>query len=140
MFKETTKFLVVDDFSNMRKIIKKVLSDLGYHNIVEAVDGHNAFQLMAEAAKQSEPFEFIIADWNMPNMSGLDLLKKCRTEEPFRKIPFMMVTAESEQTQILEALKVGVTEYVIKPFSAAKLKEKLESSYKKLNAASRKTA
>lgn len=140
MFKESTKFLVVDDFSNMRKIIKKVLSDLGYHNAVEAVDGQNAYQLMVESAKGNDPFEFIIADWNMPNMSGLELLKKCRTEDPFKKIPFMMVTAESEQTQILEALKVGVTEYVIKPFSAAKLKEKLESSYKKLNAASSKTA
>lgn len=140
MFKETTKFLVVDDFSNMRKIIKKVLSDLGYHNVVEAVDGHNAYQLMTDAVKASEPFEFIIADWNMPNMSGLELLKKCRTEEPFRKIPFMMVTAESEQTQILEALKVGVTEYVIKPFSAVKLKEKLESSYKKQHGTSRQTA
>ena len=73
-------------------------------------------------------------------MSGLDLLKKCRSEEPFKKIPFMMVTAESEQTQILEALKVGVTEYVIKPFSPVKLKEKLESSYKKMNAVPSKTA
>lgn len=140
MFKATTKFLVVDDFSNMRKIIKKVLSDLGYTNAVEAVDGQNAYQLMVESSKTSAPFEFVIADWNMPNMSGLELLKRCRNEEPFKKIPFMMVTAESEQTQILEALKVGVTEYVIKPFSPVKLKEKLESSYKKLNAASSKTA
>ena len=101
MFKPATKFLVVDDFSNMRKIIKKVLTDLGYANTVEAVDGQSAYQLLVEHSKTREPFEFIIADWNMPNMSGLDLLKKCRNEEPFKKIPFMMVTAESEQTQIL---------------------------------------
>ncbi len=140
MFKPTTKFLVVDDFSNMRKIIKKVLTDLGYLNSVEAPDGQQAYQLMIDHAKSNDPFEFVITDWNMPNMSGLELLKKCRGEEAFKKIPFMMVTAESEQTQILEALKIGVTEYVIKPFSPATLKDKLESAYKKLKTTTSKTA
>lgn len=131
MFKPTTKFLIVDDFGTMRKIVKKALSDLGYVNSVEAVDGANAYQLLQEHAKTPEPFDFVISDWNMPNMAGIDLLKKCRTEEPFKKIPFMLVTAESEQSQILEAVKAGVTDYVVKPFSPAMLKAKLENAYKK---------
>ncbi len=134
MFKLTTKFLIVDDFSSMRKIVKKVLTDLGYENMVEAIDGQVAYDLIVQHAKTNEPIEFIITDWNMPNMSGLELLKKCRGNDIFAKIPIMMVTAENEQSQILSACKLGVTEYVVKPFSPAILKEKLEISYKKLNA------
>lgn len=140
MFKETTKFLIVDDFATMRKIIKKVIADLGYTNSFEAVDGVNAYNLLLEHSKTTEPFEYVIADWNMPNMSGLDLLKKCRNEDPFKKIPIMFVTAEGEQAQILDAIKEGVTEYVIKPFTSEKIKEKLESSFKKLGANPSKTA
>lgn len=140
MFKPTTKFLIVDDFSNMRKIIKKVISDMGYENTVEAADGQNAYELLVMHAKTGEPFEFIIADWNMPNMSGLDLLKKCRNEERFKKLPFMMVTAEADEKNILEALRIGVTEYVVKPFSPVKLKEKIESSYKKIKLAEGKAS
>lgn len=134
MFKPTTKFLIVDDFGTMRKIVKKALLDLGYANSVEAVDGLNAYQLLQEHLKTPEPFDFIISDWNMPNMAGIELLKKCRSEESFKKMPFMLVTAESEQAQILEAVKAGVTDYVIKPFSPAMLKTKLENAYKKVNA------
>lgn len=133
MFKPTTKFLIVDDFGTMRKIVKKALTDLGYNNSVEAVDGAEAYKLLQEHAKAGQPFEFVISDWNMPNMLGIDLLKKCRSEDPFKTIPFMLVTAESEQSQILEAAKVGVTDYVIKPFSPAMLKSKLENAYKKVN-------
>ena len=133
MFKPTTKFLIVDDFGTMRKIVKKALSDLGYVNSVEAVDGQNAYQLLLDHAKTPEPFDFVISDWNMPNMAGIDLLKKCREEDPFKKIPFMLVTAESEQSQILEAVKAGVTDYVIKPFSPAMLKTKLENAYRKVS-------
>lgn len=139
MFKPKTKFLIVDDFSNMRKIIKKVISDMGYENAFEAADGQSAYELLVIHAKTEEPFEFIIADWNMPNMTGLDLLKKCRNEEPFKKLPFMMVTAEADEKHILEALRIGVTEYVVKPFSPVKLKEKLESSYKKIKIAEGKS-
>ena len=132
MFKPRTKFLIVDDFATMRKIIKKVIAELGYDNVVEAVDGAEAYKLLIEHSASAEPFEYVIADWNMPNMSGLELLKKCRSEEIFKKIPIKFVTAEGEQTQILEAIKEGVTEYVVKPFTAEKIKEKLESSFKKL--------
>lgn len=133
MFKPTTKFLIVDDFGTMRKIVKKALTDLGYGNSVEAVDGLNAYQLLVEHAKSGEPFDFVISDWNMPNMLGIELLKKCRSEDTFKNLPFVLVTAESEQSQILEAAKAGVTDYVIKPFSPAMLKSKLENAYKKVN-------
>lgn len=140
MFKATTKFLIVDDFGTMRKIVKKALTDLGYVNSVEAVDGAEAYKLLLEHSKTAQPFEFVISDWNMPNMLGIDLLKKCRAEDPFKTIPFMLVTAESEQSQILEALKVGVTDYVVKPFSPAMLKSKLENAYKKISAPASKAA
>lgn len=132
MFKPTTKFLIVDDFATMRKIIKKVIADLGYHNAVEAIDGVEAYKMLVELSKTAEPIEYVVADWNMPNMSGLELLKKCRSEALFKKLPIMFVTAEGEQAQILEAIKEGVSEYVVKPFTAEKIKEKLESSFKKL--------
>lgn len=139
MFKPKTKFLIVDDFGTMRKIIKKVIADLGYVNAVEATDGVEAYKLLIEHSKTPEPFEYVIADWNMPNMSGLELLKKCRSDDVFKKIPIMFVTAEGEQAQILEAIKEGVTEYVVKPFTGETIKEKLESSFKKL-ASNPKTA
>lgn len=140
MFDPATKFLVVDDFGTMRKIVKKALLDLGYVNAVEAVDGVNAYQILVEHSKTPQPFGFIISDWNMPNMPGIDLLKKCRSEEAFKTIPFMLVTAESEQSQILEAAKAGVTDYVVKPFSPAMLKAKLENAYKKVTATKSKAA
>ena len=132
MFKLTTKFLIVDDFSNMRKIIKKILRDVGYVNALEAADGYQAYQLLVEYSKTSLPIEFVIADWNMPTMSGIELLKKCREEATFKTIPFMFVTAEGEQKQISKALLTGATEYVVKPFSPAQLKEKLVSSFNNL--------
>jgi two-component system chemotaxis response regulator CheY len=140
MFKTNTKFLIVDNFGTMRKIVKKALADLGYANSFEATDGLNAYQLFAEHSKSGDPFEFVISDWNMPNMSGIDLLKKCRSEDQFKTLPFMLVTAQSEQTQILEAAKAGVTEYVIKPFSREMLESKLESAYKKVSSTANKAA
>jgi two-component system, chemotaxis family, chemotaxis protein CheY len=140
MFKTTTKFLIVDNFGTMRKLVKKSLADLGYANSFEATDGLNAYQLLAEHSKSGEPFEFVISDWNMPNMSGIELLKKCRSEDQLKTLPFMLITAESEQLQILEAAKAGVTEYVIKPFSREMLESKLQSSYKKVSSAANKSA
>lgn len=135
MFNPNTKFLVVDDFATMRKIVKKVLDELGYKNVVEAVDGKNALDLMNEHHSKNEPIQFVISDWNMPNMLGIDLLKNCRADDKFKTIPFMLVTAESEQTQIIDAAKAGVSEYVIKPFNAATLKTKIERVYQKVSAA-----
>lgn len=115
----------------MRKIIKKILQDVGYDNALEAADGYKAYQLLIEHAKSPLPFEFVILDWNMPTMSGIELLKKCRKDEVLKNLPFMFVTAEGEQPQVTEAINLGAIEYVIKPFSPAQLKEKLHSAYKK---------
>lgn len=131
MFDLGTKFLVVDDFGTMRKIIKKVLSEIGFKNVDEADDGKTALPKLKEAVEAGTPFEFIISDWNMPGMSGLDLLKACRADANLAKIPFVMVTAESEQSNLVAAIQAGVTDYVVKPFNAATLKEKLENAYKK---------
>lgn len=140
MFNPNTKFLVADDFSTMRKIVKKVLDELGYKNVVEAVDGKNALDVIKESFKTGEPIEFVISDWNMPNMQGIDLLKACKADEGLKSLPFMLVTAESEQAQILEAAKAGVSEYVIKPFTAATLKAKIERVYVKVQASQQKKA
>lgn len=132
MFAPTTKFLVIDDFATMRKIIKKVLNELGYTNVTEADDGATAWPIIQEAHTKGEPFQFIISDWNMPQMQGIALLKHCRTDPRFKDLPFMLVTAESEQKQILEAAKAGVSNYVVKPFNSATLKQKLEQVYVKV--------
>lgn len=135
MFPPSTKFLVVDDFATMRKIIKKVLSELGYTNIEEAEDGKPAFQLIQDSKASGKPFDFVISDWNMPGMSGLDLLKACKANPDFKNMPFMLVTAESEQKNIVEAAKNGVSDYVVKPFNAQTLKGKLERIWAKHNGA-----
>ncbi len=134
MFAPSTKFLVIDDFATMRKIIKKVLNELGYTNIMEADDGVTAWPIIQEAHTKGEPFQFVISDWNMPQMQGIQLLKNCRADARFKDLPFMLVTAESEQKQILEAAKAGVSNYVVKPFNSLTLKQKLEQVYAKVSA------
>lgn len=119
------KFLVVDDFSTMRKLLKKSLMELGHNCIDEAENGESAWQLIEQAKKENRPYEFIISDWNMPQMSGIELLKKFRADASNAKIPFVMVTAESEQKQILEAIKNGCNDYIVKPFSPLTIKEKI---------------
>ena len=115
------KFLVVDDFSTMRRIIKNLLHDLGYPNVTEADDGKTALPML-----QAGSFDFLISDWNMPGMSGLDLIKAVRSDEKLKKIPVLMLTAEAKREQIIEAAQAGVNGYVIKPFTAETLKEKLD--------------
>lgn len=140
MFDPNTKFLVVDDFATMRKIVKKVLDELGYKNVVEAVDGKNAMEVLNDMHSKNTPVQFVISDWNMPNMAGIELLKSCKADEKFKSLPFMLVTAESEQTQIIEAAKAGVSEYVIKPFNAVTLKTKIERVFAKFQAQNAKKA
>ena len=134
MFPANTKFLVVDDFTTMRKIIKKVLTELGYNNVDEADDGKTAWPKLQEAAQAGAPFDFVVSDWNMPGMTGIDLLKACKSDPKLKDIPFMLVTAESEQKNIIEAAKSGVSDYVVKPFNAQTLKGKLEKIWAKHNA------
>ncbi len=131
MFPNTTKFLIVDDFATMRKIIKKVLTELGYTNVEEADDGKTALPMIQAAHDAGKPYEFIISDWNMPGMQGIDLLKACKADPRFKTTPFMLVTAESEQKHILEAAKAGVSDYVVKPFNSQTLKGKMERVFAK---------
>ena len=115
------KFLVVDDYSTMRRIVKNLLHDLGYANVTEADDGKTALPLL-----QNGSFDFLITDWNMPGMAGLDLLKAVRSNDKLKKMPVLMLTAEAKREQIIEAAQAGVSGYVIKPFTAATLKEKID--------------
>ena len=115
------RFLVVDDFSTMRRIIKNLLHDLGYQHVVEADDGKTALPLL-----QNGDFDFLITDWNMPGMPGLELLKAVRADAKLAKLPVLMLTAEAKREQIIEAAQAGVNGYVIKPFTAETLKEKLD--------------
>lgn len=115
------KFLVVDDFSTMRRIVKNLLHDLGYPNVTEADDGKTALPML-----QGGGFDFLISDWNMPGMSGLDLIKAVRSDAKLAKMPVLMLTAEAKREQIIEAAQAGVNGYVIKPFTAETLKEKLD--------------
>ena len=124
MTDQNMKILTVDDFSTMRRIIKSMLRQLGYNNIVEAEDGAAALHLM-----QREKVDFVISDWNMPHMSGLDLLRAIRADENLKPIPFLLVTAEALKEYMVEAVKAGVDNYVVKPFTAETLKEKIDTIF-----------
>jgi two-component system chemotaxis response regulator CheY len=116
--------LVVDDFSTMRRIIKGLLHDLGYSNVAEADDGLTALPML-----KGGNFDFLITDWNMPGMPGVELLRKVRADEKLAKLPVLMLTAEAKREQIVEAAQAGVSGYVIKPFTAATLKEKIDKIF-----------
>ena len=129
--KADIKILVVDDMSTMRKIIKNMLTQVGFTNITEADDGSTAWPLIENAIKDGKPYEFILSDWNMPQLSGLDLLKKVRATPGLEKLPFLMITAEAEQGNVVIAVKAGVSNFIVKPFSAQVLKEKIEKIFGK---------
>jgi two-component system, chemotaxis family, chemotaxis protein CheY len=121
------KILVVDDFSTMRRIIKNLLKDLGFTNIQEADDGNTALPML-----QQGDFDFVVTDWNMPGMQGIDLLRAIRADESLKHTPVLMVTAEAKKEQIVAAAQAGVNGYVVKPFTAATLKEKLAKIFERL--------
>ena len=121
------KILVVDDFSTMRRIIKNLLKDLGFVNIQEADDGNTALPMLTQG-----DFDFVVTDWNMPGMQGIDLLRAIRADANLKHIPVLMVTAEAKKEQIIAAAQAGVNGYVIKPFTAATLKEKLAKIFERL--------
>ena len=121
------KILIVDDFSTMRRIIKNLLRDLGYNNTAEADDGKTALPVL-----QTGDFDFLVTDWNMPKMPGIELLRAVRAEEKLASLPVLMVTAEARRDQIVEAAQAGVNGYVVKPFSAETLKEKIEKIFERL--------
>lgn len=121
------KILIVDDFSTMRRIIKNLLRDLGFTNTAEADDGTTALPML-----QSSSFDLLITDWNMPGMTGIDLLRAVRADERLQSMPVLMVTAEQKRDQIIEAAKAGVNGYIVKPFTAATLKEKMEKIFERI--------
>ena len=123
------KILIVDDFSTMRRIIKNLLRDLGFNNTSEADDGHTALPML-----QTGQFDFLVTDWNMPGMTGIELLKKIRADAKIAKLPILMVTAEAKREQIIEAAQAGVNGYVIKPFTAQALKDKIEKIFEIVDA------
>jgi two-component system chemotaxis response regulator CheY len=125
------KILIVDDFSTMRRIIKNLLRDLGFTNVTEADDGNTALPML----KQTK-FDFLITDWNMPGMQGIDLLKAVRADATLKSLPVLMVTAESKRDQIVEAAQAGVNGYIVKPFTAATLKEKIDKIFERIEAGS----
>ena len=118
------KILVVDDFSTMRRIVKNILKQLGYENVEEAENGADAY----ERAKAGD-IAFIITDWNMPIMDGLGFLKKIRSDAQIRNLPVLMVTAEAEKEKVVAAIQAGVNNYIVKPFTAATLKDKMDKIF-----------
>jgi len=122
------RFLVVDDFSTMRRIIRNLLKELGYNNVDEAEDGS-----MALAKLNRDSYDFIVSDWNMPVMDGLELLKAVRADAKLAHIPMLMVTAEAKKENIIAAAQAGASSYVVKPFTAATLDEKISKILEKLN-------
>ncbi|MFQ3209733.1 MAG: two-component system chemotaxis response regulator CheY [Colwellia sp.] len=121
------KVLVVDDFSTMRRIVKNLLRDLGFTNIQEADDGSTALPML-----QGGDFDFVVTDWNMPGMQGIDLLKAIRADASLSHIPVLLITAEAKKEQIVMAAQAGVNGYIVKPFTAATLKTKLDKIFERL--------
>jgi len=121
------KILLVDDFATMRKVIKNLLKQSGYNNIVEAEDGVDALKVL-----KAEKVDFVISDWNMPNMTGLELLKAVRADSDLSGLPFLMVTAEGLKENVVVAVKAGVNNYIVKPFTAEVLNEKIKKIIEKL--------
>lgn len=119
------KILIVDDFATMRRILKNILKQLGFKNLVEADDGTTAWDVL-----ESQKIDLIISDWNMPKMTGLELLKKVRTSTQYKTAPFLMVTAEAQKQNVIEAVQAGVSNYVVKPFTAEAISDKLKKILK----------
>ena len=120
------RILVVDDFSTMRRIVRNILKQLGFNNVVEADDGSTAWEIL-----NKDKIDFIISDWNMPQMTGIEFLRKVRASEEFADLPFLMVTAEAQQENIIEAVQAKVSNYIVKPFTADTLGQKIEKIFGK---------
>ena len=127
MADKNLKFLVVDDFSTMRRIVRNLLKELGYANVEEAEDGAQGLQMLKVAK-----FDFVVSDWNMPNMDGLQMLQAIRADPALASLPVLMVTAEAKKENIIAAAQAGANGYVVKPFTAATLDEKLSKIFEKL--------
>ncbi len=127
MVEANMKFLVVDDFSTMRRIVRNLLKELGFTNVQEAEDGVDALQKLGDGN-----FDFVVSDWNMPNMTGIELLRKIRSDPALKHLPVLMVTAEAKRENIIEAAQAGASGYIVKPFTAATLDEKLKKIFQNM--------
>ncbi|RPI46846.1 MAG: chemotaxis protein CheY [Betaproteobacteria bacterium] len=127
MIQSNIKFLVVDDFATMRRILRNLLKELGFNNVDEAEDGVAAMHKL-----RTQPFDFVVSDWNMPNMTGLELLRTIRGDQHLKHLPVLMVTAEAKKENIIAAAQAGASGYVVKPFTAATLDEKLKKIFQTL--------
>jgi two-component system chemotaxis response regulator CheY len=130
MFDSSTRVLIVDDMMTMRKIVGKSCKEIGFSDLLEAADGAKAWEVLQSAQPM---VGLIISDWNMPNSSGLDFLKRVRSDGRFKQVPFVLLTAESEGHQVAEAVKAGVDNYIVKPFTSEVLKLKLEETFQKVS-------
>lgn len=135
MFSSGIKILVVDDMLTMRKIIKNTLKELGFEKSEEASDGVRAWEAMEKAHSEGVPYDLVLCDWNMPRLPGIELLKQVRADERFKSLPFILITAESDQSQVLQAIKLGVSNYLVKPFNKEDLQDRLESTHKRMTGA-----
>ena len=124
MADQNMKFLVVDDFSTMRRIVRNLLKELGFSNVTEAEDGVDALRKL-----RAEQFDFVVSDWNMPNMTGIELLRTIRGDAELKHLPVLMVTAEAKKENIIEAAQAGASGYIVKPFTATTLDEKLQKIF-----------
>ena len=124
--KKQLKILIVDDFEMIRSLLKQALRQLGYTDLDQAVDGIDACEKIIRAKDSGSPFDLVFLDWNMPRMTGIEVVEKCKSDESMKSLPFIMITAEREQKSVVTALKAGVSDYVIKPFSPNQLANKIQ--------------
>lgn len=131
MFPPETRILVIDDMPSIRDLVKAQLKTMGYKTIWEAQDGEEGLEFLHKQLKDGEPVELVISDWNMPKLKGLELLKKVRASAEFKDLPFVLLTSEAEREQVTEAVLSGVSQYIVKPFSAKIFEDKLKTVWDK---------
>ncbi|MBN8537681.1 MAG: response regulator [Deltaproteobacteria bacterium] len=131
MFAINTRILIIDDMPSIRELVRGQLRSMGFVDIVEAEDGELGWRLIEEKYSEANPFQLVISDWNMPNLKGLDLLKRVRSKTQFAGLPFILLTSEAERDQVTEAVMAGVSQYIVKPFSGRTFEDKLKSAYAK---------
>ncbi|AHI06282.1 chemotaxis resonse regulator CheY [Bdellovibrio bacteriovorus W] len=136
MFPTSTRILIIDDMPSIRDLVKNTLRAMGYSNLYEAADGQEGLKVLIENNQTDRQIQLVISDWNMPNMKGLELLKQVRATAEWAQLPFVLLTSESERDQVTEAVLAGVSQYIVKPFSAKILEEKLKGAYAKHNKSS----
>ena len=132
MLEKSYRILVLDDSDLIRVMLGSTLFDLGFKEVDFGEDGAIGFNMLVEAFEEGKPYDLVFTDWSMPNMTGIELLKKCRQNPDFKKIPIVIITAESDSSQVVQALRLGATEFIVKPFSQEALKKKLEKFNKRI--------